>query len=380
MLVAALSMFGLVMVSSVTGAMGSMADGYNERFVVRQGVALCLGVVGAIVVSWLGTAWLTSSARLLPLCLGVLGMLVAVPYLGVEVNGAKRWLAVGPVRIQPSELVKLALICLTAWYYGVMVKEKVKLHWQGVFLPLAGFVVISGLIYLTRDLGSIVVLAGILWTMVFFAGARWFYVTGVGVLLLPLVAFFAVFREAYRRERMLAFWDPWTSDSPAAYHLKQSLTAVGSGGVCGQGLGQGLARGGWLPERHTDFIYAVICQEFGLIGAIVVVLCYLALVAVGLLIANSTHDRHQRLLAVGCTMLIGLQAFWNMAVVVGAAPTKGLTLPFISYGGSSLVVCLLTVGLLDAVARNLKRPELSQRFPLRVGAASTRISRNRAAL
>lgn len=375
LLVGGLCVFGMIMVASVTGSMGA-AESFNAHFLIKQGAALLVGLGAAVLLSWCGTTWLTRGSCVMLVTLGALGLLVLVPIIGDEVKGAKRWIDLGVIKIQPSELAKIALIFTTAWYYSDVVKEKIKLHWQGVIVPLAIFAVFAVLIYRTRDLGTIVVMAGVLWTMIFFAGARWFYVSMVGILLAPLVTYMAIFQEAYRRERFIAFWDPWHSDSPAAYHLKQSLIAIGSGGVDGQGLGEGLARGQWLPERHTDFIYAVICQEFGFIGAVAVIVAFSLLTVCGLMIANATRDRHQRLLAVGATMLIAIQAFWNMAVVVGCAPTKGLTLPFISYGGSSMVVCLLAVGLLDAVVRHAHAPmAVPESQPRQLGVLTTRTPR-----
>jgi len=156
---------------------------------------------------------------------------------------------------------------------------------------------------------------------------------------------------SYRRDRLLAFLDPWHADGPAAYHLQQSFIAIGSGGLFGLGLGQSVAKYSFLPERHTDFIFAVICEELGLVGGLALAGVFLLLVWTGLAIAARAQDRFLRLLAVGATVVLGTQAFWNMLVVVGAVPTKGLTLPFISYGGSSVLVCLALVGVLDAVAR-----------------------------
>jgi cell division protein FtsW len=379
-LVTGLCLFGLVMIASVTGSMGG-DEGFNTGFIARQAIAVLVGLGGAFCMSWFATDWVQSGRKVLLIALATLGLLFLVPIFGHEVNGARRWFDLGPIKLQPSELAKLAIIITAAWYYADGVKEKIKLHWHGVFVPLAFFLVYALLIYRTRDLGSIVVMAGMLWAMIFFAGARWFYVTVVGSLLIPLAAYLAVFSEAYRRERLVAFMDPWNSSSPAAYHLKQSIIAIGSGGPDGQGLGQGLVRGQWLPERHTDFIYAVICQEFGFVGAIGVAATFLALVAVGLLVANATKDRYQRLLAVGATMMLGIQAFWNMAVVTGLVPTKGLTLPFISYGGSSMVVCLVAVGMLDAVARQARNPlELRSAAPQRVGAITTRVIRRKEAV
>ncbi len=236
-------------------------------------------------------------------------------------------------------------------------------------LPLLAFAVISALIYLTKDLGSVLVLGAVLCTMLVFAEAPWLYFLIVSVLCAPAAIYETVFREAYRRDRILAFLDPMSYDGPAAYHLRQSFMAIGSGGFWGVGLGQSSLQQSFLPEKHTDFIYAVICEEFGLVGALVVAFAYLLLVVTGVLIAGLANTMSARLLAIGATMCLGLQGFWNMLVVTGAVPTKGLTLPFISYGGSSLIVSLAMVGILDAVARSAEQHRrLGSSTSVRLGA------------
>jgi cell division protein FtsW len=228
---------------------------------------------------------------------------------------------------------------------------------------------VAGLVYLTKDLGSVVVMAVVLGAMLVFAGAPWWYLLTVSLPCVPALVYLTVFQVSYRRDRLLAFLDPWNAEGPAAYHLRQSFIAIGSGGLFGVGLGQSSAKLAFLPEKHTDFIFAVICEELGLAGALTVAVAYLALVITGLLIAAQARDRFLRLLAIGATMVIGTQAFWNMLVVIGAVPTKGLTLPFVSYGGSSVVVCLALVGVMDVVARANVRARQHDPTTTRIGAA-----------
>ena len=223
----------------------------------------------------------------------------------------------------------------------------------------------EGLIGADMSVRTVIVLAGLLWFMLFYAGANWLLSSFLALLATPLALYVSVFQSSYRYNRIMAFWDPMNPDIDAAYHLRQSFIAIASGGLSGTGLGQGPSRAHFLPERHTDFIYAVICEELGMVGGLIVAGLFLALVAVGFAIAARCVDRHQRLLAVGVTSLLGIQAFWNMLVVVGSLPTKGLTLPLISYGGSSVVVCLVAIGVLDAVARQCPDPlPVRQRAPL----------------
>ena len=362
-----LSGVGLVMVASTTS---HGHTGTNWGYLLRQGVAFVIGFGAALALSRMGVAWLRSTLVVGLLAVGTMLMLLIAREFMRPINGAWRWIDLGVVSIQPAELAKLALIVTVAWYL-VRLEERVRVHWYGVLVPMVAFLVLALLVYRTRDLGSIVIMAMVLWSMLFYAGANWLYSAVVGLLFSPLVLYLAVFQTAYRRDRILAFVDPLNPENEAAYHLKQSFIAIGSGGWNGVGLGRGMSKNSYLPENHTDFIYAVICEELGFVGGIAVAATYLLLVWVGLMIAGRARDRHQRLIAVGASVLIGVQAFWNMMVVTGVLPTKGLTLPFISYGGSSLVVCLVAVGFLAAVLRACPDTRLSRRsVTVRIGAMS----------
>jgi cell division protein FtsW len=353
-LVVCLCCFGLVMITSTT-AMGTAttsagSSGITYAFLIKQAIAMAAGACVAMVISGMGAdrlrqGWVVASVVVL-----TLGSLGLVHVLGREINGAKRWIDLGPINLQPAELAKFAVVLAAAWHL-TRVAERVRSTWYGVVLPLMGFALVAGLVYMTKDLGSVVVMAVVLGTMILFAGAPWWYLVGLGALSMPAALYYTVYQVSYRRDRMLAFIDPWNADGPAGYHLRQSFIAIGSGGLFGVGLGESTAKLSFLPEKHTDFIYAVICEELGLIGALAVAGAFLALVITGLLIGAQAKDRYLRLIAIGSTMVLGTQAFWNMLVVVGAVPTKGLTLPFISYGGSSVLICLALVGVIDVVAQ-----------------------------
>jgi cell division protein FtsW len=353
-LVVVLCCFGLVMITSTT-AMGTNVvaaggDGITYAFLIKQAIAMAAGAIVAMVIGGMGAERLRQGWVVALVVVGALGSLALVHVIGREINGAKRWIDLGPINLQPAELAKFAIVIAAAWHLS-RVAERVRSSWYGIVVPLFGFVLVAGLVYLTKDLGSVVVMAVVLGAMIVFSGAPWWYLVIIGGLCAPAVIYSTVIQVSYRRDRMLAFLDPWNSEGPAAYHLRQSFIAIGSGGLFGVGLGQSTAKLSFLPEKHTDFIYAVICEELGLIGALSVAAAYLLLVYTGLLIAAQARDRHLRLLAIGSTVVLGTQAFWNMLVVTGAVPTKGLTLPFISYGGSSVVVCLALIGVLDAVAQ-----------------------------
>jgi cell division protein FtsW len=371
-LVAVLCCFGLVMIASTTATMGKGGT-LNYSFLTKQVAAMAVGLVGAIAVSWIGAGRLQARWLVLAAVGAAILSLVAVKLIGRSINGAQRWIDLGPINLQPAEIAKLALVLGAAWHFS-RVGEAVRSVWHGVLLPLAGFAVLAGLVFATKDLGSVVVMFIVFAGMVLWSGASWLYLLGLSLLAMPIVLFHAVFRELYRWERMMAFWDPFNASGPAGYHLVQSMITVGTGGVWGVGLGNSAAKLNFLPEKHTDFIYAVICEEFGMVGALGVAGLFLALVVTGLVIAMRARNLHGRLLAVGATLALGIQAFWNMLVPVAAVPTKGLTLPFISYGGSSVAICLVLIGILDAVARasTVRHPATISRRPLGASSRSTR--------
>ncbi|MHC5068193.1 MAG: FtsW/RodA/SpoVE family cell cycle protein [Planctomycetota bacterium] len=366
---------GLVMVTSTTTGKGS--DGLEYGYLLRQVVAMSAGFGAALVLSRCGLGLLRRGWMVLAMVAASILMLLVARFAMRPVNGAWRWIDLGVVSIQPVEIAKLSLIGCLAWYL-VRVQERVRLSWHGALIPGIGFCVMAGLVYQTKDLGSVMVMAVILMAMLFFARARWGYMALVGLCSMPLICYVAVFQTAYRRERILAFLDPMNPDNAAAYHLRQSFIAIGSGGMNGVGLGQGMSKNAYLPEHHTDFIFAVVAEELGFIGAVALAAGFLVFAWTGFAIAARTRDLHMRLLAVGVTVLIAVQAFWNMLVVTGALPTKGLTLPFVSYGGSSVFVCLVAVGILDAVIRACPVLEVastghgSTASRARIGAVTTR--------
>ena len=353
MTVAILCGFGLVVVVSATAGMtGQAATGtVTYSFLWKQLLAMSGGIFGAVAVSWwIGTDRLRGTGwTALALAVTVLSLL-AVLAVGRTVNGAKRWIDLGPVNLQPAELAKLAVVIGAAWYFARW-SHLSRTVWHGVLKPLLGFGLVAGLVYLTKDLGSVVVMAVVFSVILWYAGARMLPYLGLVAASLPILFYTAAWSVGYRRDRMLSFIDPFNNDGPTAYHLKQGFIAMGSGGLWGTGLGQGTAKLGFVPEKHTDFIFAVVCEEFGMIGGTGLACLYLVFIGIGLRIAATSRDLHRRLLAVGCTTVIGFQAFGNMLVVTGCVPTKGMTLPFISYGGTSVAVCLVFAGILDAVAR-----------------------------
>jgi cell division protein FtsW len=279
---------------------------------------------------------------------------VAVSLVGVlfspPVNNARRWFSVGGLGIQPSELAKLSAIFFIA---ALLERRMHRINDLGYSVLPIGIVVagLVGLILLEPDFGTAMSLAVIAAVMVFAAGLSYTYILGTILALLPLVAYIAMDAD-YRRRRLLAFLDPWADPLGDGFQIIQSLIAVGTGGISGRGLMKGVQKLFYLPEPHTDFIYAVISEELGLIGATVVLLCFCVITWRGLRVAVRAPDTFGSFLALGLTTMVAVQAFVNMSVVLGMMPTKGIPLPFVSAGGSSLLINLLGMGVLLNVSQH----------------------------
>ena len=273
-----------------------------------------------------------------------------VVFFGPAINGTRRWFSIGGVGIQPSELAKVAVIVFTAATLERRMEKMDRVaHALGPVVLVTGLV--CGLIVLEPDFGTAFTLLMIVGTMVFAAGLPYRYLAGLTLVVAPLL--FAVLVSApYRVQRLLAFLDPWADPQGAGYQVIQSQIAVGTGGLLGQGLMAGVQKLFYLPHPHTDFIYAVIAEETGLLGAVVVLLCFGVILWRGLGIAASAPDRFGAFLALGITMMVTFQAFFNISVVLGLLPTKGIPLPFVSAGGSSLLINLLAMGILLSVSQH----------------------------
>lgn len=278
----------------------------------------------------------------------VLLVAVLIPGIGKSVNGAQRWIDVG-FSIQPSEIIKLALVIFTA--YGLSRKKgKVRNFKQGLLPYLIFLALACGLILKQPDLGTAISLAGTIYVMFFAAGARGTHLTGLaGVGLAGVVA--AIIFEPYRMKRFLAFLHPFADPLGSGFHIIQALYALGSGGLFGVGLGQSKQKMFYLPEQHTDFIFAILGEELGFIGGALVILLFFIFIWRGFKIALTSTDPFASLLAVGLTTMIGLQAIINIGVVTSSMPITGIPLPFISFGGTSLLFTLLGVGMLLNISR-----------------------------
>ena len=277
-----------------------------------------------------------------------------VVFFRPEVNGTHRWLLVGGVGIQPSEFAKAAVILFVAASLDRRMENM-----DRVIRALAPVVLVTalvcGLIVQQPDFGTSFTLLAIVGVMVFAAGLSYRYVTGLTLVLAPLL-YAVLISESYRQERLVGFLDPWEDPLGDGYQLIQSLIAVGTGGVLGQGLMAGVQKLFYLPYPHTDFIYAVIAEETGLVGALAVLFCFGVILWRGLETAAAAPDRFGAFLALGITMMVTFQAFFNISVVLGLLPTKGIPLPFVSAGGSSLLVNLAAMGILLNISQHTSPP------------------------
>ncbi|MCL6639381.1 MAG: putative lipid II flippase FtsW [Firmicutes bacterium] len=274
---------------------------------------------------------------------------VLIPGVGQERLGARRWIGLGPLGFAPAEMVKLSIIIFTA--YGLArQKDRVKYFTKGVLPYIIVMGLAAGLILLQPDLGTAVSLAGIVFVMIFAAGARGVHLGGLASLGAAAVGL-AIALKPYRMKRFMAFLDPWADPQGSGFHIIQGLYAIGSGGFFGLGLGQSRQKFLYLPENHTDFIFAIIGEELGFIGASLVIILFLLFIWRGLKIAITSPDPFASLLATGVTAWLGVQAIINMGVVTGSLPVTGIPLPFISYGGTSLVFTMAGVGLLLNISK-----------------------------
>jgi cell division protein FtsW len=282
--------------------------------------------------------------------LSVVALLLIAVLFSAPINGSRRWFSVGPLGIQPSELAKLGAILFAALTLERRMHRVNELKYS--LLPIGIVVgVLVGLILIEPDLGTAVSLVAVVGMMVFVAGLSYHYLVGAVLLVLPTF-YVLVWSVPYRRARITAFLDPWADPLGAGFQIIQSFIAIGTGGVSGKGLMGGVQKLFYLPEPHTDFIFAVASEEFGLLGATVIVGCFLIIAWRGLRAAAYAPDAFGSFLAIGLTMMIVLQAFVNISVVLGLLPTKGITLPLVSNGGSSLLVNLVAIGVLLNISQH----------------------------
>jgi cell division protein FtsW len=351
-LIVILNMVGLLMVLSASAVGSDQEYGSPWYQFQRQLLWLVIGSVALIITMRIDYhAWRRRAPLFLAGAIGLL-LLVLLPGIGLEVNGASRWLGFGSFRIQPSEIVKLALLVFVADLLARRAHriENTRLTLRPV---LAVFFVVAALIMLQPNLGTTIILGVIVFVMLFVAGVPLKPLGLTAAAGAAAAVMFAVV-EPYRYRRLMGFRDPWADPLNTGYQTIQAQVGVANGGLIGTGLGEGRAKWGFLPFPHTDFIFAVIGEELGLVGALTVIALFLALGVLGIRTALHAPDRFGMLLAAGVTTWILFQAFVNIGAVIGALPITGVPLPFVSFGGSSLLVLMAAAGLLLNVARHAR--------------------------
>lgn len=294
----------------------------------------------------------------------VLLILVFVPGIGVSANNARRWIRLWPSTFQPSELVKLSMVIFLAKYMSMLGYRTDSL--VSFIKPVLVMAVFQVVFLKQPDFGSVISLTLLTFIMLFLSGIRLRYLAYLLVLALPVI--YKLIMEPYRLKRVMAFLDPWKDPQGSGFQLVQSFIALGSGGLTGVGLGKSRQKLAFLPESHTDFIFSLIGEELGFIGVLVVITLFLFLFIKGISIANRSRDRFVYYLAFGLSLMISLQTLINFAVATGMVPTKGLPLPFISYGGSSLFVNMAAIGILLNISRgeeNRKIADINQELIVR---------------
>jgi len=347
--VALLLGIGTVMVYTSSTAVAEADFGNRYYFLVRQAIWVAIGLSSMAVFASINPWFWQKHSRTALLVAIVLLILVIIPGVGISRLGARRWLGYGQLSFQPSEVTKFAFIMWLASYLAGNARE-VQHFVRGLLPPLLVLGLLFGLIMLEPDLGTSMTLAGTGGLMLFAAGARLSHLAGLGVV--GVAGIFALAKiDEERWSRITTFLNPWADPTDSGYQIIQALLAFGSGGLFGVGLGESRQKYFYLPERHTDMIYAVLGEELGFIGAVLVLLLFFAFAWRGYRIAIQAPDRFTSLLAAGVTSLITLQAALNIAVVTASVPSTGIPLPFLSYGGTSLLITLSGVGILLGVSR-----------------------------
>jgi cell division protein FtsW len=347
--VTGLLVVGVTMVLSTSYLYADERFADATYFFRKQLIALGAGVMGLIACSLLSApAYRRLAYPLLGLTVLVL-ILVVIPGVGVLRGGARRWLMFAGFTFQPAELAKLALVIYLA-HSMAKKEEKIKSFTIGVLPHLIITGVCLGLLLLEPDFGTALILAMLLYAMLFIGGVRVSHLLATGLVALPALIYIMI-TAPYRMRRLSTFLDPWSDPQNTGFQVIQSLIAFGSGQFWGRGLGEGRQKLFYLPEAHTDFVFSVIGEETGFLGALAVLLLFGVIVLRGLRLTGKIEEPFEQYLAFGLTVLLGLQALIHMGVVMGLMPAKGLVLPFISYGGSALVTNLMEAGILLSLSR-----------------------------
>lgn len=358
----ALLYIGLMMITSASIQIADKDFSNPFYYFLRHGTFLLMALVAAYVVSRVKIEWWFNNGWFL--LFSSLALLIVVVIIGREVNGSTRWIRIGPINIQPSEISKLFLLGYLAGYL-VRRREEVLASWWGFGKPIIVMFVAATLLLMEPDFGATVVIFSAALGMIFLSGARIIKFISLMVVCIVLGGLL-IFLEPYRWKRLISYTEPWADPWDKGYQLIQSLIAFGRGEWAGLGLGQSIQKLDFLPEAHTDFVFAIIAEEFGLLGSVVVVSLFVVLVYRGMRIgamAEKAGNLFSALFAYGISLLIGVQAFINMGVNTGLLPTKGLTLPLVSYGGSSLIMSCIAIAVLVRIDRETRLGAVESEAP-----------------
>jgi cell division protein FtsW len=347
--VAALVAIGLVMVFSASSATAYADYGDVAYYVKRQFIWLVVGLIAAFAAYRIDYQKLKKPAPYILLAAAIGLALVFVPHIGLGANGGRRWIGFSSVSLQPSEFAKLALVVYLAAMLAAR-GERITSLAKGLFPLCVPVFVMAVMILKEPDMGTASLLVFTAFAMFFAAGARISHLFAIAMVTVPFAAL-TVLASPYKRARVFAFMDPWKDPQNTGFHIVQSLLALGSGGIFGVGLGASRAKFFYLPEQYTDFIFSVLGEELGLLGALAVVALFVVFAYRAIKIAIAAPDRFGYFLVIGCTAIIVIQAFVNIGVVTSSWPVTGVPLPFISFGGSSLIVSLIAVALIANVGR-----------------------------
>lgn len=351
----ALILTGFIMITSASMDVAAEKFGGPFFFTLRHGFFIALALIGGVIAVRIPLSVWDKYGPLLLLLGFVLLLVVLIPGIGREVNGSRRWIGLGPLNLQASEVAKF---CMVVYVGGYLVRRlsEVRTSWKGVVKPVLPLAFFVSLLLAEPDYGAAVVLMGTVMGMIFLGGMRFGQFLLILLCAVGLIMALAVV-QPYRLERLKSFQDPWADPFGAGYQLSQAQIAFGRGEWFGTGLGNSVQKLFYLPEAHTDFVYSVLAEEFGLVGALIVVVLYGIMVARIFLIGRQAEKQQQFFMgyvAYGFGFILAGQALINIGVNVGALPTKGLTLPLLSYGGSSLIICTAMIAIVLRIDYELK--------------------------
>ncbi|MBU4319286.1 MAG: putative lipid II flippase FtsW [Proteobacteria bacterium] len=357
---------GIVMVYSASSALALKKYGTDLFFIKKQAIFSIAGFMALIL--FIHLPYRIYKALAYPILVVAVGLLILIhiPGIGHSAGGSKRWILLAGVSFQPSEFAKLAMIIFMAYSLNKK-KDRMKEFSIGFMPHILITGLLCGLIITQPDFGTVVIIGSITMAMLFIGGAKISHLAGMLLVAVPAGGLFMTTAD-YRVRRLMSFWDPWKYPLDEGYQVVNSLMAFGNGGIWGQGMGKGVQKLFYLPEPHTDFIFSVIGEELGLVGVLFILVLYSWIFWRGLMISLRTEDTFGSLLAAGITIALGLQVFVNMGVALGLLPTKGLTLPFLSYGGTSLIFSMVSVGILMNISSGIQtiRPVRSSSGRMRV--------------